>query len=93
MPSLSARNKQRSSHPAAFSPHPIKAGWKWRGESREEELIGSNYLQLGENGKSDQIYAMSAMAIEERSEESMLSVMEVGVRPEVMRELGDVVIR
>ncbi|MCJ1422915.1 hypothetical protein MMC29_000795 [Sticta canariensis] len=56
-----ARSKERSSaHPAASSQHPIKAGRKWPGAgSRDEELIGANYLELGEDGKSDQSYVMS----------------------------------
>ena len=51
-----------SAHPAASSQHLNKAGRKWPGGSRDEELIGSTYLELGEDGKSDQGYVMSPMA-------------------------------
>lgn len=63
---FSGRSKERSTcHPAASSQHPSKTGRKWPGGSRDEELIGSNYLELGEDGKSDQSYVMSSMVVKE----------------------------
>lgn len=59
---FTSRSKERgSTHPTAVSQHPSKTGRKWPGGSRDEELIGSNYLEIGEDGKSDQSYVMSTM--------------------------------
>lgn len=69
MPSLlrlktfSSRSQTRSSaHPAVSSQHATKVGRKWPDGSRDEDLIGSTYLELGEDGKSDQSYVMSTIA-------------------------------
>ncbi|MCJ1424962.1 hypothetical protein MMC29_002850 [Sticta canariensis] len=63
---FSNKSKDRSSaHPVASTQFPNKTGRKWPDGSRDEELIGANYLELGEDGKSDQSYVMSSMAIKE----------------------------
>lgn len=62
----SGRSKDRSTaHPAASSLHPTKTARKWPGGSRDEELIGSTYLELGEDGKSDQSYTLSTLPVKE----------------------------
>lgn len=61
--SFAANTNQRSNKPAPSSLHPSKAGRKWPNGSLGEELIGSNYLELGEDGKSDQSYVMAAMPV------------------------------
>lgn len=61
--SYAGRSKDRSTaHPAATTQHTTKIGRKWPDGSRDEGLIGSTYLELGEDGKSDQSYVMSPMA-------------------------------
>ena len=65
--SFATNTKTRRTNPTTSGLHPNKAARKWPDGSRDEELIGFNYLELGEDGKSDQSYVMQAIPVRDET--------------------------
>lgn len=61
-----SQTNKRSGLQHSSSRHLSKAGRKWPTESGAGQLTSSAYLELGEDGKSDQSYAMTAVEVQPR---------------------------
>lgn len=71
IPSSTGRITSESHKRSIINPHSSrlhsKPGRKWPVDSNEEQLTGAVYLELGEDGKSDQSYAMTAVEAQPRN--------------------------
>lgn len=56
-----ANKRSKASHSSGH--HPVKMDKKWASESSDEQLTRAAYVKLGEDGKSDQSYAMNGIEI------------------------------
>lgn len=66
-PSFATNSKPRRTNPKTSGLHPNKAERKWPDRFGDEELIGSNSLGLGEDGKSDQSYVVQAIPVSDET--------------------------
>ncbi|MCJ1425996.1 hypothetical protein MMC29_003898 [Sticta canariensis] len=63
---FASESNNHSAPAASLTAHPNKSGRKWASGYRNEELLAASYLELGEDGKSDQSYTMTVLPVEEQ---------------------------
>ena len=57
----SSNKRSKANHSSVH--HPIKMDKKWATESGDQQLTRAAYVELGEDGKSDQNYAMNGIEV------------------------------